>query len=629
MPRKPKADAEYGEAITSGFAGSGLPNQAKVETRGRKKGAPSVAEIQAKSLELFGEGLPVASVMAKLGRTPQTYQVWRSKTPGYAEKVDRIRARLAGAPPEQVGDFGAWREKYLGRKTFPHMWQWVDLLEGRDPRELDERQVFRKGSPNRILCNTFPNSAKSTTMTMDYSVYRICQDPNVRILVVSQTRDMAKKMLLGIKDRLTHPRHQEMHADFGPPGGFAVGAAQWNDTRIYVGNRDTTEKDPTVEALGSGGQIYGARADLIILDDVISMKTCRTKGQRDKLLEWIRTEVLSRLEPQTGRLLIVGTRLTNDDLYQEIVRQDDRGVWTYLTQPAVLEWGETPDKHRTLWPERFNGYRIEEIMADHGTDQARFRLVYQQEQAAEDAVFPAEALRGVTYPGGCGYLPENVRANGMQGLYVVAGLDPAASGHTAIVVLGLDKRTKVRYVLDVYNQRGWKPHMLREKMIDLTRRYRINEWRIEKNGLQTLLSQDRDLRVALLGLGSRIHEHHTVTYGQSGKWDADFGVATLAPLFLGALEVPPAALIAVPYNGTHRATRELLEQLEMWEPNTQGKTDIVMALWFAELGCRKQLETQTGTHASNRWQTKGQADRQRVVNIQDYLDAQAAAGSRF
>ncbi len=39
---------------------------------------------------------------------------------------------------------------------------------------------------------------------------------------------------------------------------------------IYLGaGRDSGEKDPTVQALGFGSQIYGARADLIILDDVV------------------------------------------------------------------------------------------------------------------------------------------------------------------------------------------------------------------------------------------------------------------------------------------------------------------------------------------------------------------------
>ncbi len=39
---------------------------------------------------------------------------------------------------------------------------------------------------------------------------------------------------------------------------------------IYI-ERESNEKDPTLQALGIGGQIYGARADLIILDDCVTL----------------------------------------------------------------------------------------------------------------------------------------------------------------------------------------------------------------------------------------------------------------------------------------------------------------------------------------------------------------------
>lgn len=627
MVARAQPDAEYGDRRG--------PNNTygKLETRGRKRGSVDVAALQAKSLEYFGQGYNVPQTMAKLGRTPAAYQSWRGKTPGYAEAVDHIKAKLNGLPTKEVGDFESFRKEYLGQETFWHQRQWIDLLEGREPSDLHEAQVYRPGrdSRQRMLINTPPNHGKSTTITMDYVTYRICKNPAFRVLILSASATFAKKFMLGIKTRLTHPQYGKLIADFGPSAtGFRDPDMPWNDTFFYVAGRDPEQKDPTVEAIGINGQIYGARADMIVMDDCVTLKTSRTKGGRDRLLELIRSEIMSRLEPanvvtgqDAGRLLIVGTRLSFDDMYGEIIRQDERGAWTYLTQPAILEYGETPAEHVTLWPERFDGLALDDIMADHGQDLARFRLVYQQEAAAEDAVFPEPAIRGCTYPGGCGFLPDNVRPGGMQGLYVVAGLDPAASGHTAIVVVGVDKKTKMRYVIDTMNVRGIKPHILREKMIEFTKKYKINEWRIEKNGLQTLLSQDRDLRIALIGEGSRIYEHHTLEYGATGKWDPDYGVATLAPLFLGALEVPKANKIAIPFNGAHRATRELLDQLIAWEPGTVGKTDLVMALWFADLGCRKQLEVGMQTHAPNRWASSGRMAQRNVINIQDWLGASA------
>ncbi|MDE2472767.1 MAG: hypothetical protein KGL35_29600, partial [Bradyrhizobium sp.] len=333
-------------------------------------------------------------------------------------------------------------------ETFWHQHQWIDLLEGREPSNLHDQQVYHKGTEykSRILINTPPNHGKSTTITMDYVAYRVAKDPTVRVLILSASEDFARKFLVGIKNRLSHEKYADLVRDFGPgPGGFRDPNLPWTQERIYAYGGDPSEKDPTVECIGINGQIYGARADLIVLDDIVTLRTTRQKNTRQKLLDFIRTEVMSRLEPgdssigkPPGRLLMVGTRLSFDDLYGELIRQDERGVWTYLTQPMILEYGDYPNEHKTLWPERFDGLAADGIMADHGQDLARFRLVYQQEAAPEDAVFPEPAVDGCGASYSPGGLPDYIRPGGLTGLYVVGGVDLAASGFTAFVVLGVD-----------------------------------------------------------------------------------------------------------------------------------------------------------------------------------------------
>lgn len=588
---------------------------------GRAKRVP-VAELQEKVLAYIGEGLTVKDAMAKVDRTVDTYDQWRSRTPEFANRVDKLRARLKAGPGDRKdpGDFGEWRLKYLKMETFPHQWQWVDLLEGREPRELHPSETYIKGRRQRIIINTPPFHAKSTTITMDYVVWRICKDPNVRVIIISESSGMAEKMLEGIKARLTSPRFQELQDDFAPPGGFK--GHIWSRSMIYVAGRDTLEKDPTVESLGIGSQIYGARADLIIMDDTVTLKTARTAGQREKLLELIDQEASSRLEPETGRLLVVGTRVNANDVYSSLLKRDqdkpaDRRVWTYLGQPAVLEYADEDEDWHTLWPFLWDGkalsLRRDEIPS--GT----WNLVYMQQQVSEDAVFPEEAVMKCRYMGNTGPLPDSVRPGGMNGLYIVAGLDPAGAGYTAIVVLGVDKRTGVRYVLDVINHRGCTPLQLQQHVARVQERFRPNEWRIEKNGVQTHISQNPEIRRIIQMHGSKIVEHST--YGN--KWDADFGVTSLAPLFLGALSVPSQALIAIPDNGTHKGIKAMIDQLVTWEPEGTGKTDIVMALWFADLGCRKVLEgDRTQKRLDNKWATRGQLAKTRSINFEEALSAQ-------
>jgi len=71
-----------------------------------------------------------------------------------------------------------------------------------------------------------------------------------------------------------------MHLRFAPEGGWKDESYPWTSTEIYVRGKGETDvdkigKDPTVQALGLGGQIYGTRSDLIFMDDVITLKNAR------------------------------------------------------------------------------------------------------------------------------------------------------------------------------------------------------------------------------------------------------------------------------------------------------------------------------------------------------------------
>lgn len=476
------------------------------------KGRLSADEVRSKVIGSIAEGLSVREAVARVDRTVKTYEWWRASVPGFAEQVDRARAQLSGVEvPKEELDFAGFREKYLGMETFIHQRQWVAAIEGVEPPELHDVMTYQVGRPQRVIINTPPFHAKSATITIDYVVWRICMDPNVRIIIISESRDMARKMLVAIKDRLTHPKYEKMHLEYGPAGGFKVGSASWTQDLIYVGNRDPDQKDPTVEVLGVGSQIYGARADLIIMDDCVTLKTGRTMGQTEKIVQWIDQEVSSRLDSQ-GKLLLVGTRVSANDVYSALLKRDkdknaERKVWTYLGQPAVLEYGDTEAEWVTLWPFLWDGpalgTRRDEV------DPSTWNLVYQQQQVAEDSVFPEEAIQAARIRMNPGPVTADIRPKGMEGLYVVAGLDPASSGYTAIVVLAVDKKSKRRYVLDVVNHRACTPHQLRAHVNRLQDRYKIHEWRIEKNGLQTMISQDPEIRQMIMGQGGRIVEHHT------------------------------------------------------------------------------------------------------------------------
>jgi hypothetical protein len=582
--------------------------------RKRTTSASHVSDaVKKQIIDFLMQGYSVQKACDAVGRSIKTYEYYRKTDPDFALAIDKIRSMTArgemGGPTQEVPPFPEFSKKYLGTEVFTHQRHWIDLLEGRVPQEVHPSIIYEPGAPDLLIVNTPPEHAKSTTITVNYAVYRICQNPNIRIMIVSKTQAMAQKFLLSIKNRLTHPRYQDLHLAFGPAGGFEKNSDSWKQDLIYLSAdaRDSGEKDPTVQAIGIRGHIYGSRADLIIMDDCVDHTNAH---EYEKQIDWIQSEVMSRIDNDGGKLLVVGTRLRPKDLYSELrdpMRYpDETSPWTYFAQPAVLEFADNSKDWVTLWaktnmpPVSGKGVPDENGLYDKWTGEALSKkrgrmspnlwaMVYQQQQVHEDSAFPSDAVKGVINAGrNIGRIPKgmpNVRPQGMDGLIVVAGFDPAGSGYSAAVAIGLDISTQKRYLLDVSNVAGMLPDEIRGLIKDWTDKYNISEWRIEKNAFQTMLTQDREVREYLSSRGAVLREHHT---GQN-KWDTDFGVASLTTLFHGYEE--GNALIEFPSTHASEGLKALIEQLVTWYPDSpkSQKKDCVMAFWFAELACRDRL----------------------------------------
>ena len=605
---------------------------------GRSKAIP-IAELKTAVLKSIADGLTVEASMMRVERTVSAYERWRREDPVFARRVDELRGLRRGETRKEIS-FPDFSERFLGMRVFPHMQNVVDLMEGKRPSWTPPGIVFDPGERDLAIVNMPPEHGKSVTLTINYVTYRIAMDPNIRVIIVSKTQSMARKFLYAIKTRLTHPKFSEMHANYAPAGGFESTDASWTQDMIYVSGdaRDSGEKDPTVQALGIRGHIYGARADLIIMDDCVDLTNAH---EYEKQIDWLQAEVMSRLSA-SGMLLVVGTRLASKDLYAELrdpMRYpEEESPWSYLSMPAVLEVEDDPKDWATLWPRtnhpdptdkdsdpdedglypKWDGPRLAKKRARVAP--RTWAMVYMQQQVSDDAVFHPDVVRGAINGNRlAGIMPRgmvNCRPEGMDGLVVVAGLDPAMAGHTAAVVIGLDPVTQKRFVLDVWNRAAMTPDGIRSMIRDWTSKYGIVEWRVEKNAFQSMLTQDREVREYLAGAGAILREHFT----GSNKHDVDFGVASMTTLFQGWQD--KRQLIELPSTHVSEATKALVEQLVTWHPaapKTQ-KTDTVMALWFAELACRDRVAAMSNfarSHVNNPFVTRFDKSQRATVNLND------------
>lgn len=609
------------------------------------QGRLATPEAKEAFLDALAKGESVAAATNRVKRTIDGYKHWRKTDKVFAEQVDIIIDRRQNSTVYPCPDFPEFCEKYLFQPMYEHQLRWWDVLQGREPRSLHESMVWSPGDPSMLLFNVPPGFAKSTTITVNYVTWRICKDPNVRVVIVSATEKMAKKFLYAIKQRMTHPTYALMQRHFGPEGGFRSTAESWTATEVYLGGKDDGEKDPTVQAIGMGGQIYGTRADLIVVDDAVLLKNAH---QHEDQIDWLTQDVITRLPEDAqetdfswgeggapdAKLLVVGTRVAPVDLYQQLRDTfkdgDENSVFTYFAQPAVLEYRDNPKDWISLWPytqtregvqqAKWTGPQLksrrEKVKA--GT----WAMVYQQLDVSEDSVFTSDRIQsavqgfrkpGVLVPGDHWW----TRKQGMAGLYVVAGLDPATAGHTAAVVLGVDRQTRKIWLLDAYNRKGVLPREIRRVIEDWTVRYGVNEWRIESNAFQGFLTQDDDIRSFLFSRGVILKPHTT----GANKADPSFGVASMSTLFENNPDGKPT-LFLPNNNGTFPAIAELCEQLIAWAPEVKNqKTDMVMALWFAIIRARELIflsPTRQSTHLANNFLSRGRSNRERmVVNLED------------
>jgi len=576
-------------------------------------------------------------------RSINTYHSYRSADPDFRSLCDVARGSAGTQTDEDIrkaraGSFEEFRSKYLGMDTFAHQLQWIDLIEGRQPRGLHPAMKYEPGSPYHILINCPPEHSKTITLSIDYVTYRIAKDPNVRVMLVSKTQEMAKQFVYAIKQRLTHPRYEMLQRDFGPADGFKGQSAVWQASQVYLGTetRDSTEKDPTLTALGIGGQIYGARADLIILDDCIVLSNANAYESQ---IRWVQQEVLTRLGPG-GRLIVAGTRVDSVDFYREL-RNPDRypdgaSPWTYLGQPAVLQYADDPKDWVTLWPAsnvpwigsedspgaeglypRWDGPRLYKRRGI--LDPKTWSMVYQQQDVSETSIFNSQTIRScVNGNRTVGVMREDSqyhRKGGMKGLYVMASMDPAMAGETATLIYAVDMQTQMRYVLDANRMPNPSPQMIKNLIKAWTEKYSPNCWIIEKNAFQLYLTRDEEIRSYLANRGVSMLEHYT----GSNKLDPDFGVASIAPLF-------SEQMIELPSSHNSEGVKALIEQLITWQPGIKGKDlkmDLPMALWFAELKARTLVEQHTmrsTNHFRSKYTPRYRSKRQATLYLDDLAE---------
>ena len=188
-------------------------------------------------------------------------------------------------------------------------------------------------SPKRSIIQAFRGVGKSY-ITSAYVVWRLMLDPDLKIMVVSASKERADAFSM-FTQRLI--MEMPLLAHLIPDKDQL-----WSRIAFNV-NGSMASHSPSVKSVGITGQLTGSRADLIIADDIEVPNNSQTQQMREKLITLV-TEFDAVLKPlPTSKIIYLGTPQTEESLYDIL---QDKGyvtrIWPsrYPKKDQVSRYGD-------------------------------------------------------------------------------------------------------------------------------------------------------------------------------------------------------------------------------------------------------------------------------------------------
>lgn len=441
-----------------------------------------------------------------------------------------------------------------------------------------------------LLLNVPPRHNKSTVFSIWYPVWRIVRDRDTQVLIVSQTDTLSTRWVGYIASILASSDVPRVFGRFKPEKGDSE--IPWRPSKgelMVLGREGSRAMQFSVLSRGSGSQILGFEADLIVADDVTTKKIAISPIQRESQILWFQEEVLSRGNPD-ARAIVIGQRVHLHDLYaylRDLVwdhgPKKDEPLWYHVNYPAVSKWPVEEDGSdaEVLWPEVWPYERLMSRYALVG-GKATFYTMYQQDPLAADATLVREewleACRDHERRHGTGIMPEG-SDDGFLPIVRVASLDPSPTQYNGLVVADV-VTTRDKFaaaIVDAYSFKTERQAELLAKINEVVARYHPTYFIFEKNIAQYWARGDPFIEE--LKLKCRVLEHTTTAVS---KYDIETGLESLSFDF-------ETGGIRLPYGDVEgaAASRLIEDEARNWTREGRLRDDVLMALWFIKFNWKR------------------------------------------
>ena len=339
---------------------------------------------------------------------------------------------------------------------------------------------------------------KSFCVTQSKPIWDYLRNHNERILIGHEVFDIAQKFLLFIKKNIEE--NYILHYFFPEivlPDSWSRNN-RWSSEALDM-PRTGVYKEPSFWPIGVGGSSQGLHATKCYLDDIFGKKARDSEVVRNDTRKWFGNvnELLVTpdvTKPTASNLYVIGTHWAPGDIYTEIQDNDPRYEWKII--PAEDNQGNP------TWPEKMSSDEIDRMKADPNDSIIFYTQMQNNPMQSNLTDFDVKWLKYYTKTAdeegnpAIEYTDQEKRRQFVlvKDLTITATIDPAVSSskskdtaRTAIVIVGIDRETGSKIVLEAWAARIGEPKQLYKQVFEFHKKYHPRRWGIETFAQQNFI----------------------------------------------------------------------------------------------------------------------------------------------
>lgn len=388
---------------------------------------------------------------------------------------------------------------------------------------MKEYTLFGQGedlSSNKLIM--FPRAHLKSHMVATWCAWMITRHPEITILYLSATAELAEVQLYAIKGIMESSVYQRYWPEY--INSMEGKRKKWTERKIIIDHLLRSKegiRDATIATAGLTTNTTGWHADVIVPDDLVVPENAYTEEGRSSVAK--KSSQFTSIRNAGGFTMACGTRYHPSDIYstwksQEYPIYDDEGLLVETRKVWEVMEKAVEDNGIFLWPRTvradgkafgFNQNVLARIRSEY-EDKVQFFAQYYN-----DPNDPGS--QRISYDKFQYYDPKFLKHNGNswefkgERLNVYAAIDFAFSlnkraDYTAIVVIGVNSDGDI-YVLDIERFKTDKISEYFRKVSQIHSKWSFRKLRAEVTVAQQIIVNDLKDHVRKEGLRLSIEEH--------------------------------------------------------------------------------------------------------------------------